>query len=155
MLVIRAMASADVDTVVKLAADTPEAPQWDNTAYERILSREEKEPTSRTAWLAFEGSDLLGFAVAHLVAGHCELESIVVAKCVRRTGIGKSLLGAVSDWALSQGSRKLELEVRAGNQSAVAFYECAGFIREGLRPGYYRDPDDDAVLMGKLLYSDD
>jgi len=49
----------------------------------------------------------------------------------------------------------MELEVRAGNETAVRFYERAGMVREGARRGYYRDPDEDALLMGKSLYSDD
>jgi len=154
MLSIRAMTSGDIDAVLKLATETPEAPQWDRTAYERIVAFD-KELASRAVWLAADATDLIGFAVAHLVAEACELESIVVAKCSRRKGIAKSLLDVLSRWALTRGARKLELEVRSGNQSAVAFYESAGFIREGLRPNYYRDPDEDAVLMGKPLYSDD
>jgi len=43
------------------------------------------------------------------------------------------------------------LEVRAGNHAALALYEKAGFARRGLRRNYYRDPADDALIMGKTL----
>jgi [ribosomal protein S18]-alanine N-acetyltransferase len=155
MASLRAMASGYIEAVLKLAAETPEAPHWDRSAYERISPPWSEDPPSRAAWVAVNGPDLLGFAVAQLVAGVCELEFIVVAGASRRKGIGRSLLETVIDWSLASGAQKLQLEVRAGNESAIAFYESAGFIREGLRHRYYRDPEEDAVLMGKRLYSDD
>jgi [ribosomal protein S18]-alanine N-acetyltransferase len=151
MVDVRAMAAEDIGAILKLAAETPEAPHWDRSAYELILSPDNEKRASRAAWVALNGSDLLGFTVVHLVAEVCELESIVVAKSARRKGVGKSLLNAVTDWSLASGARKLELEVRAGNEPAIAFYESAGLGREGLRIGYYRDPQEDAVLMGKRL----
>jgi [ribosomal protein S18]-alanine N-acetyltransferase len=154
MLAIRTLIASDVDAVLKLEARTPEAPHWNRVDYERILASHD-EKASRAAWIAAEGSDLIGFVVGHLIAGVCEVESIVVASFARRLGIGKSLLDTLAGWALASGAQKLELEVRAGNRSAIAFYENAGFSREGLRPSYYRDPEEDAVLMGKPLYSGD
>ena len=151
MGVIRAMAPEDIDDILKLAAETREAPHWDRSAYEHILAIGEQTRTSRAAWVAADGSNLLGFAVVHLVAGGCELESIVVAKSARRKGIGKSLLDAAVEWSLASGAQKLELEVRAGNESAIAFYEIAGLRHEGLRIHYYSDPPEDAVLMGRSL----
>ena len=155
MASLRAMISGDIEAVLKLAAETPEAPHWDRAAYERIISSVGEDSTPRAAWVAVNGPDLLGFAVAQIVAGVCELEFIVVTSAARRKGIGRSLLETVIDWSLASGAHKLQLEVRAGNNSALAFYQQAGFLREGLRRRYYRDPEEDAVLMGKRLYSDD
>jgi [ribosomal protein S18]-alanine N-acetyltransferase len=41
----------------------------------------------------------------------------------------------------------VELEVRAGSAGAIALYERLGFVAVGRRPGYYRSPVEDAVLM--------
>jgi [ribosomal protein S18]-alanine N-acetyltransferase len=155
MLAIRPLTVKDIDAVLKLEACTPEAPHWNRIDYERILAPEDEKTASRSAWVAVTGPDLLGYVVGHLVAGVCELESIVIDNSARRKRVGKSLMETLTHWALSSGAQKLELEVRAGNQSAIAFYESAGFLCEGLRPGYYSGPDEDAVLMGKRLYSDD
>jgi ribosomal-protein-alanine N-acetyltransferase len=43
------------------------------------------------------------------------------------------------------------LEVRESNLAAVRFYETHGFARAGQRAGYYRDPDEVAVLMIRKL----
>jgi len=155
MVAVRAMTFGDIEVVLTLATQTPEAPQWDRTVYESIVSPYSEKPAPRVAWVAFDGPGLLGFAVAHQIAEVCELECIVTAKSVRRQGIGTLLLNSVVDCSRASGAQKLELEVRAGNDSAIAFYEKAGFLREGLRLQYYRDPEEDAVLMGKSLYSND
>ena len=39
------------------------------------------------------------------------------------------------------------LEVRASNHAAIALYEKAGFKTEGIRPGFYENPADDAAIM--------
>jgi ribosomal protein S18 acetylase RimI-like enzyme len=39
------------------------------------------------------------------------------------------------------------LEVRASNAAARALYASAGFVAVGRRARYYRDPDEDAVVM--------
>jgi [ribosomal protein S18]-alanine N-acetyltransferase len=153
MVAIRAMAVDDLDQVLRLEAETPEAPHWDRAAYEHMLFGPETNEVRHAGWVAVEGGNLMAFAVVRIVLDVCELESIVVAEDVRRKGIGGALLNAVSTWAIAQGAERIELEVRAGNESAICFYERAGLIQEGLRRGYYRSPDEDAVLMGNSLKS--
>jgi ribosomal-protein-alanine N-acetyltransferase len=80
-----------------------------------------------------------------------ELESVVVAANARRAGIGRALCRAVLDWSRSQGATELVLEVRAASSAAVALYAGLGFTLTARRPRYYRDPDDDALLMRMKL----
>ena len=47
----------------------------------------------------------------------------------------------------ASGVDNVLLEVRVSNQPALAFYEALGFVKTRLRPGYYADPIEDAVLM--------
>ena len=76
-----------------------------------------------------------------------ELESVVVSASARRAGIGRALCRAVLDWSRSQGATELVLEVRASSSAAIALYAGLGFTLAARRPRYYRDPDDDALLM--------
>jgi ribosomal protein S18 acetylase RimI-like enzyme len=46
---------------------------------------------------------------------------------------------------------KVMLEVRASNHAARGFYACAGFVETGRRPGYYSDPEEDAILLARQL----
>ncbi len=153
MIDIRAMAVEDIDRILSLEARTPEAPHWDRAAFERFLVEPDTEDVRYAALVATHGRDLIGFAIARQVLDICELESIVIAENLRRMGIGKALLKAVTTWCLAHGAVRIELEVRAGNENAIRFYQKAGLIKEGLRRDYYRDPDEHAVLMGKGLDS--
>jgi ribosomal-protein-alanine N-acetyltransferase len=98
------------------------------------------------------GEKLLGFAVGKVILsaagdGTGELESVAVDETARRRGVGRSLCEAVVDWSRGQGAAEIELEVRAGSAGAIALYAGLGFVVVGRRGGYYRDPDEDAVLM--------
>jgi ribosomal protein S18 acetylase RimI-like enzyme len=50
-----------------------------------------------------------------------------------------------------RGVNKLFLEVRESNEAGIAFYEKMGFAKTGRRPGYYREPEEAALLMEKKL----
>jgi ribosomal-protein-alanine N-acetyltransferase len=49
--------------------------------------------------------------------------------------------------AREEGARHAFLEVRAGNLAAQTLYKKYGFITTGVRPRYYKDNDEDAILM--------
>jgi ribosomal-protein-alanine N-acetyltransferase len=144
---IRQMVSGDVDAIMALAQRSPGAPHWTRGSYITPGER------PGIALIAAQDGMLAGFAMAALAADIGELESIVVAEEVRRQGIGAALLKAVLAWARRQGARRMELEVRISNRAAIALYERAGFVQDGRRRGYYRDPEEDAVLMGLPLIS--
>ena len=50
-----------------------------------------------------------------------------------------------------RGITPLQLEVRVSNQPAIALYQAFGFVRQGVRPNYYQDPREDALLMARDL----
>lgn len=150
MAAVRAMTVADLDAVMRLELATPEAPHWPRVVYEGFLS---KDGPLKQIFVAECGSRLTGFAAAGVAVDSCELESIVVEAAARRIGIGKALLATVIDWASRGHALRIQLEVRSGNDSAVAFYWNAGFKRDGLRRAYYPDSEEDALLMSLALDS--
>jgi [ribosomal protein S18]-alanine N-acetyltransferase len=148
---IRPMTATDIDAVLALEQTTIEAPHWGRSAYELCLSEENTGHFQRIGFIANDGERFAGFVIAKLVAGICEIESVAVAEGVRGRGIGQALVSAVEDWAGAHAATRLELEVRASNTRAIRLYEHSGLRREGIRSGYYDDPKEDAVLMGKGL----
>ncbi|MBQ9545310.1 MAG: ribosomal protein S18-alanine N-acetyltransferase [Clostridia bacterium] len=106
---------------------------------------------------AYLDGELAGYAAFLKGPFSCEIMRIAVNKKFRRRGIGRAMLRALEEKAKGFGSESLQLEVRSKNTAALALYESVGFMRVGLRKGYYRDPADDAVLMeldltGKCVY---
>lgn len=145
---IRAFAPGDLEAVMRLASAVPEAPHWSRSTYESFLDAGAPE---KQAFVAEDASRVIGFVAGQIAADVCELESIVVDSCCRRSGVGKRLTAAWMAWARERGAVKAQLEVRCGNHAAINFYEHEGFQREGLRRKYYRDPEEDALLMGMAL----
>jgi ribosomal-protein-alanine N-acetyltransferase len=144
------MTSDDLDAVMRLSAATAETPQWEAATYQAFLA--ESSPPRRI-FVAESSSALIGFIAGQIALDVCELESIGVAQEHRRSGVASALISALIAWASGSGASKVQLEVRAGNIQAIRLYERHEFSRDGLRRGYYRDPEEDAVLMSRVWSS--
>jgi [ribosomal protein S18]-alanine N-acetyltransferase len=140
--VVRPMAQQDLDAVLDLGMRTPGSPHWTRGNYFDLVHLPGVKLVAEAA------GQLIGFAVATLTADIGDLETIVVDSRHRRQGVGIALLEGVIEWTRESRAQRLELEVRVTNQPAISLYERFGFCRDGVRPGYYRDPEEDALLMG-------
>ena len=81
-----------------------------------------------------------------------ELEVLLVEPEARRKGIGRALSTHWLAWARQRLAREAVLEVRVSNGGAQALYRTLGFQPGSVRAGYYRHPQEDALLMRKLLH---
>src|SRR5690606_33664105 len=91
--------------------------------------------------------EVLGYSVVMVVMDEGELANIAVAERARRLGVGRQLLASLLHDARAAGVRSMFLEVREWNVGARALYESFGFEPMGRRRGYYRNPDEDALLL--------
>jgi RimJ/RimL family protein N-acetyltransferase len=85
----------------------------------------------------------------NVVSSHVGTLSIVVAQAWRDVGIGSAMVRAAQQWSAGRGLLKVALAVFPDNERAIAVYEHAGFVREGLRRHQYRADGD--VLRDELL----
>ena len=90
--------------------------------------------------LARAADEVIGFALARIVADEAELLLLAVKKKWQRRGVGQALLESFRSTALGRGAERLHLEVREGNH-AVRLYRKAGFSEVGRRRGYYSGRD--------------
>lgn len=146
-LAIRPMTAADLDAVAALAATLREAPHWPLSVYRDALNPAFTPRRIAMVAAAAQSAFLLGFAIASLVAPQAELEAVAVAAQNQRQGVGRHLLHALASELAAAGATELLLEVRASNQAALSLYRSLGFVATGRRPGYYRNPAEDAVLL--------
>jgi ribosomal-protein-alanine N-acetyltransferase len=101
-------------------------------------------------WLvALDGDTVAGYVGSQSVLDQADMMNIAVHPDYRRQGIGRDLVLALSDALKEKGIRGLMLEVRASNAPAIALYEQLGFIQVGLRPNYYRNPKENALILRK------
>lgn len=91
--------------------------------------------------------EVVGYVGIWLILDEAHITNIAVHPGFRRKGIGKGLMLAAIDYAESQGVGAVTLEVRASNIIAQRLYEQIGFVSVGIRPGYYHDDGEDAVIM--------
>lgn len=99
------------------------------------------------ALTAQAGEEIVGYVLARGVVDEAEIMRIAVSKKSRRKGVGSALLAGLREACRDAGIRKILLDVRAGNQAAASFYLGFGFREDGCRRNYYRNPQEDAILM--------
>jgi ribosomal-protein-alanine N-acetyltransferase len=152
------MAAADLDSVLAIAAASPEAPHWQPADYSPYLAADSnaRPALPRIAFVAVRAGAIEGFAAATLCPSPesadaaqtiCELDSIAVHPAARRRGIAAELLSAVLAWAAAHKASRLLLEVRASNLAALRLYQRFGLNLHGRRPRYYTQPEEDALLL--------
>ncbi len=145
------MTASDLDRVLAIAENLPQAPHWAKAAYLNAINPESTPRRIALVAASSQSGSIVGYAVASLLPPQAELESIAVAQESQRLGLGESLFQALAAKLKAAGVGELRLEVRASNRPALAFYRALGFAQTGLRPGYYADPMEDAVLLALQL----
>jgi ribosomal-protein-alanine N-acetyltransferase len=90
---------------------------------------------------------IAGFAGIWMLVDEAHITNIAVRKEYRGRGLGGLLLIATFDLAAELKASFLTLEVRASNETAQKLYERYGFMRMGVRRGYYLDNREDAIIM--------
>ena len=93
------------------------------------------------------GGNILGYGGFWLMAGEAHISTIAVRPEWRRRGIGELLLVAMLERAVELGADLATLEVRVSNVAAQSLYQKYGFAKVGLRPHYYSDRGEDALIM--------
>jgi ribosomal-protein-alanine N-acetyltransferase len=94
---------------------------------------------------------LAGYSISVLRPPTADLENIATVPGQRRNGVARALLDDAIAACEAASVRDLTLEVRVSNDAAQSLYRAYGFRLAGLRPGYYRHPEEDALLMTRTL----
>ena len=80
-----------------------------------------------------------------------EITNVGVLPEYRGKQVGRRMLERLLDDGAAEGVFAYTLEVRASNAPAVALYEKLGFKTEGVRPGFYAKPREDALIMWRRV----
>lgn len=93
------------------------------------------------------GWQLRAFAIFWLVADEVHILNVATDGAVRRRGFGRQVMDAVLAHGRAHKCMQAILEVRRSNEPAQGLYTSLGFRKVGLRPRYYQDDHEDAVVM--------
>ena len=103
-----------------------------------------------SCWLVCQqDGDVLGYVGSQTVLDQSDMMNIAVSPQARRRGIAQKLIQALTAQLKARGSRSLSLEVRPSNAAALALYQKLSFVQVGRRPGYYRHPREDGLILRK------
>ena len=137
----REMTAADIPAIVGV-----EAQSFYDAWNENMLLNEINN--SLTTYLVMEEQGkLVGYAGFWLVAGEAQVTRVAVVEAERGQGYGTRLTAALVNKAWELGADAVTLEVRESNIAAQKAYLTCGFASEGIRPNYYEDNHENAVIM--------
>jgi len=101
--------------------------------------------------VAEDVAGVAGYSVVWMAGEECELANLAVEPTRRGEGIGAFLLDAAMVQAATEKVQVMFLEVRASNEPAKALYARRGFTEVGRRTRYYKNPEEDALVLRRDL----
>ena len=143
-ITVRKMKKDDLDRVSQIEKECFSTP-WSRDSFEDMIDN------PATLYMVAEDN---GYIVANcgviIAAGEGDICNVAVDPSYRKRGIAKLLLTRVMEEASKEmGVLSFTLEVRRSNTVAISLYEKLGFVNEGIRPGFYTSPKEDAVIFWK------
>ncbi|MBP5661745.1 MAG: ribosomal protein S18-alanine N-acetyltransferase [Clostridia bacterium] len=117
------------------------ADPWSRTAFESELTN----PLARYA-VAVEDETVLAYGGFWKIVDEAHITNVAVAPQARRQGLGRAVMQELIRTAKEEHLAAMTLEARVSNRAALALYESLGFHVVGVRPGYYANGEDAAIL---------
>ena len=132
--------------------DVPAAHEIDKLSFtlpwpERSFRFEVTDNPASRCWAAELNGRLVGMLILWKIVDEAHIATLATHPDFRRRRIAEQLLVAALENAYAEGARSALLEVRAGNEAAQTLYRKFGFEEVGRRERYYKDNNEDAVLM--------
>jgi ribosomal-protein-alanine N-acetyltransferase len=151
---VRRMTLADLDDVMaveRLAFKNP----WSAELFRRELMHDWSTVLLAGRPTGVAASDtapagapaVLGFVIFWLVHDEVHVLNLATHPASRRQGIGRLLMNEAIERGRQNGATLVTLEVRRSNHGALDLYRNLGFRAVGIRPNYYVDEGEDAVVM--------
>ncbi len=140
---IRPMVPRDLSQVCAIERDVY-THEWSLSLFEQELQRD-----TSIALVCEDDGRVVGYLVADMFVDVWHVMNVAVHYGYRRMHVASDLLGAYFDITERRAHRGHTLEVRASNQAAIDLYRSYGFVGTGIRPRYYEDNSEDALIMWK------
>ena len=144
-LVTAAMRADDLEAVIEIQRNSHLTP-WPAHVFTEELARE---------WAHVDvlrlHEEVVGFCNYWLVHDEVHLLNIAIAPARRRQGLARRLMDELLDFARRHECTTVILEVRKSNRAAIELYHSYGFEAVGLRPRYYVEDREDALVMSLSL----
>jgi ribosomal-protein-alanine N-acetyltransferase len=147
-VIIAPMRTRDLRGVLRIEEAVFPQP-WSHRLFVEELAQR-KSRAYRAAWV---GKTIVGFAGQMFVDDESHVNNIAVDPGWQGRGLGAVLLRDLIHTALDRGARHLTLEVRVGNDPALALYARFGLAPVGVRRDYYPTGEDALVMWARDIDS--
>lgn len=141
-VLIRKMIHADLEQVIEIDQISFSLP-WPKRSFQYEL---DENFTSR-CWVADVDGRIAAMMVGWMIIDELHVATIATHPDYRGQGIGKKVLVHALLAARKEGVIRAFLEVRQTNETALNMYRSLGFVEDGRRKEYYKDNNEDAILM--------
>nr|WP_283244279.1 ribosomal protein S18-alanine N-acetyltransferase [Wansuia hejianensis] len=142
---VREVTEEDIDQIVEIEKQTFSTP-WSKNAF-LIEIRENK--LAKYIIAEFD-KKIVGYGGIWLILNEGHITNIAVKKDYRGKGIGNKLVEGLIDYCEKKDIENMTLEVRKSNIVAQNLYKKYGFVDFGIRPKYYSDNNEDAIIMWRM-----
>lgn len=141
-LIFRSMTLEDIPDVIAIEEEAFTSP-WTGEAF-----RNELMSNMFAKYMAMElNGEVIGYGGMWIIMDEAHITNIAICDRFRGKGLGHRLMEELQRTALFFGAVKMTLEVRVSNEHAQHLYRKHGFEPAGVRPGYYSDNNEDALIM--------
>lgn len=141
-LIVRKGVPADVDDIEALELVCFSTP-WSRDS---LLYELTENPMATYVVAELEGK-VVGYVGVWGIVDEGHITNVAVSPSHRQRNIGSLLIYHMLKATMQAGMVRHTLEVRAGNEPALALYRKFGFEAAGVRKGYYEDNGEDAIIM--------
>jgi ribosomal-protein-alanine N-acetyltransferase len=141
------MAASDLDTVMRVERLAFKNP-WSPELFQRELLHDWSTILIAAPAVAGPGEPAIyGFVIYWTVHDELHILNIATDPAHRRKSVARRLMVAAIELGRARGARLVTLEARRSNLPAITLYRDLGFRAVGIRPNYYADEGEDAVVM--------
>lgn len=141
-ILIRGIVEDDIDQIVEIEKECFATP-WSRDAF---LTEVHENKLARYVVAELEGK-VAGYGGMWIIINEGHITNIAVKEEYRGLGIGNRIVESLIYYCASKDIQNMTLEVRKSNMVAQNLYKKYGFVEYGIRPRYYSDNNEDAVIM--------
>jgi ribosomal-protein-alanine N-acetyltransferase len=145
-ITIRHMQIGDVEQVVQIDQLSFTLP-WPRSSFRYEVTENKASRLWVTEVIKAGQPVLAAMLVCWIILDEAHIGTIAVHPDYRRQKIAEQMMTRAFEELKNEGVKQVFLEVRRSNEAALTLYRKMGFIEDGIRKRYYKDNQEDAILM--------
>lgn len=141
-VIIRGIKEEDIDDIVEIEEEAFSTP-WSRESF----ITEIRDNLLAKYIVAEVDNKVVGYGGIWLILNEGHITNIAVRESHKGQGIGNMIVEGLICYCMSKKIENMTLEVRKSNYIAQNLYRKYGFVEYGIRPKYYSDNNEDAIIM--------